>query len=71
MYGRLRPYLNKVFTPEIMRGICSTEFIVFRRREEVISRYLLYFLNSWDFVSFATLPEYRRSCSRVDLAQLA
>src|SRR5215208_280951 len=30
LYGRLRPYLNKVYLPEF-NGLCSTEFIVFRQ----------------------------------------
>src|SRR5437016_5352727 len=30
LYGRLRPYLNKVFSPEF-DGLCSSEFIVFRK----------------------------------------
>lgn len=53
LYGRLRPYLNKVFRPDF-EGLCSAEFIIFRRVEGVDSRYLQYFLNSSPFVSFAT-----------------
>jgi type I restriction enzyme S subunit len=52
LYGRLRPYLNKVYLPEF-KGLCSTEFIVFRKVPHIHSRYLQYFLNSWDFVKFA------------------
>ncbi len=52
LYGRLRPYLNKVYLPEF-EGLCSTEFIVFRKVPHIHSRYLQYFLNSWDFVKFA------------------
>jgi len=53
LYGRLRPYLNKVFCPEF-EGLCSSEFIVFRRSPHLASEYLQYFLNSWDFVTFAS-----------------
>jgi restriction endonuclease S subunit len=52
LYGRLRPYLNKVYCPDF-DGLCSTEFIVFRKSPHLISKYLQYFLNSWEFVSFA------------------
>ena len=53
LYGRLRPYLNKVYRPDF-EGLCSAEFIVFPKSEGVSSRYLQYFLNSSSFVSYAT-----------------
>jgi type I restriction enzyme S subunit len=52
LYGRLRPYLNKVYRPDF-KGLCSTEFIIFRKVPHTESKYLQYFLNSWDFVQFA------------------
>lgn len=69
LYGRLRPYLNKVYRPDF-EGLCSAEFIVFPKTEGVDSRYLQYFLNSSTFVSFAThLNTGDRP--RVDFDQLA
>lgn len=53
LYGRLRPYLNKVLRPEFS-GLCSAEFIIFRRTPHIDSRYIQYFLNTSAFVSFAT-----------------
>lgn len=53
LYGRLRPYLNKVFRPTF-EGLCSAEFIVFPENERIDGRYLQYFLNSGSFVRFAT-----------------
>ena len=53
LYGRLRPYLNKVFRPTF-EGLCSAEFIVFPENERIDGRYLQYFLNSGAFVRFAT-----------------
>ena len=53
LYGRLRPYLNKVFCPDFA-GLCLGEFIVFRKVSHLESRFLQYFLNSADFVSFAS-----------------
>jgi type I restriction enzyme, S subunit len=69
LYGRLRSYLNKVYRPEF-EGLCSAEFIVFPKTENLDSRYLQYFLNSAEFVSFAThLNAGDRP--RVDFDQLA
>ncbi len=53
LYGRLRPYLNKVYCPDF-KGLCSAEFIVFRQIVGLKSKYLQYFLNSWAFVFFAS-----------------
>ncbi len=52
LYGRLRPYLNKVFAPDFS-GLCSTEFIVFRKNPLVYHKYLQYFLNQNSFVMFS------------------
>ncbi len=69
LYGRLRPYLNKVYRPEF-EGLCSAEFIVFPKTKGLDSRYLQYFLNSSAFVSFAShLNAGDRP--RVDFEQLA
>lgn len=69
LYGRLRPYLNKVYRPDF-EGLCSAEFIVFPNAPDVDTKYLQYFLNSYDFVSFAThLNEGDRP--RVDFKQIA
>jgi len=53
LYGRLRPYLNKVLLARF-EGLCSAEFIVFGKRAEVSSEWLAYFLNSSAFVSFSS-----------------
>jgi type I restriction enzyme, S subunit len=67
-YGRLRPYLNKVFQPDF-EGLCSAEFIVFPPGKILDSRFLKYMLYSADFVSFAShLNEGDRP--RVDFNQI-
>lgn len=53
LYGRLRPYLNKVYSPTFY-GLCSAEFIPFRKTPMIETKYLQYFLNSWEFVQFAS-----------------
>jgi len=53
LYGRLRPYLNKVYRPSF-EGLCSGEFIVFPASPHFSASYLQYFLNSAEFVSFSS-----------------
>lgn len=53
LYGRLRPYLNKVARPDF-DGLASAEFIVFPDQEHLRSGYLKHRLNASDFVSFAS-----------------
>jgi type I restriction enzyme S subunit len=53
LYGRLRPYLNKVHCAD-SEGLCSSEFIVLPKGEKHDPKFLLYRLNSTDFVSFAS-----------------
>jgi type I restriction enzyme S subunit len=45
LYGKLRPYLNKVVVPDFT-GKCSTEIIPLRPNERLDRRYLAYFLRS-------------------------
>jgi type I restriction enzyme, S subunit len=52
LYGRLRPYLNKVWVAEF-DGLCSAEFLVFPERDGINSRFLAARLNMEDFVAFA------------------
>jgi type I restriction enzyme, S subunit len=52
LYGRLRPYLNKVYLATF-EGICSPEFIVMPRTAGLAPQYLRYRLNAHDFVAFA------------------
>jgi type I restriction enzyme S subunit len=69
LYGRLRPYLNKVYRPDF-EGLCSAEFIVLPTSEHLESAYLQYLLNSAPFVSFAShLNTGDRP--RVDFEQMA
>ena len=43
LYGRLRPYLKKVFLPSF-KGQCSTEIFCIRPSEKLDRRYLAYWL---------------------------
>ncbi len=69
LYGRLRPYLNKVYRPDF-RGLCSAEFIVFPDCPPLDARFLQYRLNAADFMRFASSLN-AGDRPRVDFDQLA
>lgn len=52
LYGRMRPYLNKVWVAD-RSGLCSGEFIVFGADGALGGPFLQYRLNAQDFVTFA------------------
>jgi type I restriction enzyme S subunit len=52
LYGRLRPYLNKVHLADF-EGLGSGEIIVLTPTEDIYSQYLTYLLNSQEFVRYA------------------
>lgn len=69
LYGRLRPYLNKVYVAAA-ESMCSAEFIVLPATGGLNPNWLAYLLNSGQFVSFAShLPTGDRP--RVDFGQIA
>ena len=53
LYGRLRPYLNKVYQPDF-DGMCSSEFIVMPETSAVRGNFLKYRMNAGDFVKFSS-----------------
>lgn len=53
LYGRLRPYLNKVHQARF-DGVGSGEFIVLPENAAIDGTFLLYRLNAADFVDFAS-----------------
>ena len=52
LYGKLRPYLNKVWVAEF-DGVCSTDILVFRPSMFALNKFLFYRLLSSDFVRYA------------------
>ena len=52
LYGRLRPYLNKVWVAEF-DGVCSPEFLVFQKNHWLNNEFLAMRMNAEDFVAFA------------------
>lgn len=68
LYGRLRPYLNKVYMPDF-EGLASGEFIVFKEHPFLDNAYLKYFLNQMAFARYATRLN-TGDRPRVDFSQL-
>lgn len=68
LYGRLRPYLNKVLLAEF-DGLASPEFIAMPPGPQIRGRFLQYFLNHSEFVRFATALN-TGDRPRVDFEQL-
>ncbi len=52
LYGKLRPYLNKVAIAEF-NGVCSTDILVFPKNPFIINNLLKFYLLKSDFVRFA------------------
>lgn len=52
LYGKLRPYLNKVYHAEF-DGICSTDIIVFPKNQYISNKFLNFRFLSRDFVGYA------------------
>jgi len=52
LYGKLRPYLNKVHV-SICDGICSTDILVLRKSKFLLSEYIAFRFLSNDFVRFS------------------
>ncbi len=52
LYGRMRPYLNKVYHAEY-EGVASGEFIVLETTESILPQYLKLILHQQDFVHWS------------------
>lgn len=53
LYGKLRPYLNKVLIAPF-DGVCSTDILAFRANDGVSAKFILHRLRMSDFVSYAS-----------------
>lgn len=57
LYGKLRPYLNKVVIAD-NSGVCSTEIIPLNAEPYIDNRYLFYWLKSEMFLEFVNSVSY-------------
>ena len=70
LYGRLRPYLNKVAMPSFI-GRCSTELIPIRPGRQILKEYLFIILRSEKSVSYAVGTYIGARMPRTDLKAFA
>ena len=70
LYGKLRPYLNKVYLSDF-EGICSTDLLVFPKSDLRSNEFLLYRLLCRDFVSYASHNVSGVNLPRVNFQTLA
>jgi type I restriction enzyme S subunit len=70
LYGKLRPYLNKVCIPDF-DGICSTDFLVFQRKPELDNRYLMRWLMLPSVVGYANHHMAGVELPRISFEKLA
>ncbi|MEO6095205.1 MAG: restriction endonuclease subunit S [Fibrobacteria bacterium] len=69
LYGKLRPYLNKVvLAPKA--GFCTTEIIPLRPTTAVTSEFLRYFLRSKSFLKYAAKKGYGMKMPRLGTKDL-
>jgi len=64
LYGKLRPYLNKVVVAP-QPGFCTTEIVPIRSRGIIVPEYLCVFLRSPDFVDYANSKSYGMKMPRL------
>lgn len=69
LYGRLRPYLNKVVVADF-EGVASGEFIVMCPKNGVEARYLQFWMHARRFVNEAT-QDTSGDRPRIDFAKIA
>lgn len=70
LYGKLRPYLNKVALPE-KNGVCSTDILPIRLKDSLIDRHFLaYLMRSEYFTQIATTRSSGANLPRISPEQL-
>jgi type I restriction enzyme S subunit len=70
LYGKLRPYLDKVVLAEY-DGICSTDILVLKSNDLVLPLFLGYFLHTDTFLSYAVKTTKGVNHPRTSWASLA
>lgn len=70
LYGKLRPYLNKVYISDF-EGVCSTDLLVFPKNELLSNVFFLYRLLCRDFVNYASYNVSGVNLPRVNFQTLS
>jgi type I restriction enzyme, S subunit len=69
LYGKLRPYLNKVCQPQF-DGVCSTDILVFGPSPAIESSFLMRFLSRRETIEYANMHSKGINLPRVSANQL-
>lgn len=64
LYGKLRPYLNKVIVAD-EEGVCTTEILPFRGYYGVFPRYLMHAVKRPDFLAYVNSKSYGMKMPRL------
>ena len=70
LYGKLRPYLNKVYISDF-EGVCSTDLLVFPKNELLSNTFFLYRFLCRDFVNYASYNVSGVNLPRVNFQTLS
>ncbi len=70
LYGKLRPYLNKICVPDF-DGICSTDILVFSQSKYLFNKYVMFRLLRTDFVKYANQQVSGFQHPRVDFQKIS
>lgn len=70
LYGKLRPYLNKVYVADL-DGVCSTDILVFSKNKYISNQFLKFRFLQADFVKFANQNASGVQHPRTDFKKLA
>jgi len=53
LFGKLRPYFRKVYKPDF-DGVCSTDILVIRAKNNINPDFLFYLLANYDFIKYVS-----------------
>ncbi|WP_048046553.1 restriction endonuclease subunit S [Methanosarcina mazei] len=70
LYGKLRPYLNKVCVPNF-DGVCSTDILVFNATSNLNNYYLMRFLSTPNVVDYASNNSSGVQLPRINFQKLS
>jgi type I restriction enzyme S subunit len=70
LYGKLRPYFQKVYNPSF-EGVCSTDIFVIKAKKEIDSKFLFYLIASDEFTNLANNGSTGTRMPRADWKHLS
>jgi type I restriction enzyme, S subunit len=70
LYGKLRPYFQKVYSP-CFKGVCSTDIFVVKPKKRIHSKFLFYILASDEFTNLANSGSTGTRMPRADWKHLS